>query len=323
MDIGLDIGYSSTKVVGPDGRRILIPSAVGTPETGRFSLNGSDTITMIEPTHRAVGDAAILQSRFLQRREDRNWIESDEWYTIFLAALSEMTTATRANIRLVTGLPIAFYADRATIKDRLIGPHRMKRENRHAQVLTVAQCHVIPQPFGSLLAETLDDRGYIANKSLALGSIGVIDSGAKTTNLLSVRKLAEIGRETASVNVGAWDAVRALRDWLSNRYPGLEDLRDHQLAGAIRTRHIQYYGDSIDLTIVDHIITPLAEQIITEATRLWNGGATLDVILLTGGGALLLGDRIAAHFPHTVSCQDPVFANALGYYRLSQRLGKI
>jgi plasmid segregation protein ParM len=321
MNIGLDIGYSATKAVADAARRVSFPSAVGTPDKASFSLNGNASFILLEPEHVQIGEAAIAQSRFLQRREDRRWIESEEWYTLALAALSELTTATRAELRIVTGLPVAFYGDKDRMRDRLLGLHRVQREERHSQRFDVVDCRVIPQPFGALLAASLSDTGQIVDQALAMGPTGVIDIGGKTTNLLSVSQLAEIGRETASVNAGAWDAVRALRGWLNENCPNLE-LRDHQVMDAITDREVWYYQDRIDLTdVVENTLAPLARKVLGEATQLWNGGAGLRAILVTGGGALLLGPYIERHFQHARVVAEPVFANALGYWRFAQRLG--
>lgn len=319
MNIGLDIGYSATKAVS-GARRIAFASAVGTPERPRFALSENHAIILAYPERVQVGEAAVQQSRFLKRREDRRWIESDEWYTLFLAALTELTDATLAELRIVTGLPVAFFDDRRTLRDRLLGEHRTQREGRRAQVFRVVDCHVIPQPFGALLAATLDDRGRIADTNLASGVVGVLDIGGKTTNLLAVNRLNEIRRETASVNVGAWDAVRAVREWLSEHCPDL-DLRDHQVIEAVIARQVRYYGNPVDLSdAIDTALEPLADQVIAAASQLWNGAAGLDAILVGGGGALLLGPYIQRHFRHARIVQDAVFANALGFWRFCQRL---
>jgi plasmid segregation protein ParM len=303
-------------------RRVTFPSAVGTPDKARFSLNGhADSIILVSPDNVQVGEGAISQSRFLHRREDRRWVESSEWHNLFLAALTELTTATGADLRIVTGLPVAYYGDRTRVRDRLLGDHRAQREGRHAQTLRVSECKVIPQPFGALLAATLDDKGRIIDRDLATGAVGILDIGGKTTNLLSVNRLSEIGRETASVNVGAWDAVRAVKTWLGEHYPNLE-LRDHQVIDAIIAREVRYYGEPVDLSQpVDAALEPLAEQVIAEASQLWNGAAALDAILVSGGGGLLLGPYVKRHFRHARVVTDPVFANALGFWRFAQRLG--
>lgn len=319
MQIGLDIGYSAVKAISGD-RRVTFPSAVGTPDKARFSLNNSKSVVLLEPDHVQVGEGAIAQSRFLHRREDRRWIESTEWYTLALAAFTELTTAKGAELFIVTGLPVAFYGDKAVVRNRLLGTHRMQREEHHAQTFQVTECKVIPQPFGALLAACLDDKGRIVDGDLASSAVGVIDIGGKTTNLLSVNRLAEIGRETASTNAGAWDAVRGLRQWLDASCPDL-DLRDHQVVEAMIIRRVKYYGQLVDLTdAVGAILEPLADQVLAEATQLWNGAAALDAILVSGGGALLLGPYIQQHFRHARVISDPVFANALGFWRFAQRL---
>ena len=323
MYAGIDLGYNAVKAVG-DKARALFPSAVGTPDRARFSLNGNGAgaIVLTDPEHVLVGEEAVTQSRFLTRREDRRWIESPEWYSLFLAALTELTSATWADVNLVTGLPVAFYDDKDAVAERLLGEHRVAREGRRAQVLKVNQARVIPQPFGSLLAEVLDERGGIADPTLAKSAVGLIDVGGKTCNLLSVNKLSEIGRETASVNVGGWDLVRGVRAWLGSKYPGLDDLRDHALAQAIQARELRYYGEPVaDFgDVVDAHASDLAAQVIAQASHLWNGGATLDAVLVTGGGALLLGDAIRAHWRHARIVADPVYGNAAGYWKLARRL---
>jgi plasmid segregation protein ParM len=324
MNIGLDVGYSATKAIC-GSRRANFPSVVGTPDRGRFSVNGAEanSIILTEPAHVSVGEFAVLQSRHLMRREDRGWVESDEWYHLALAAFTELSTATVADLVVVTGLPVAFYSDKAKVRTRLLGEHRAARDGRdRAQVFKINDVRVVPQPFGALLAASLDDRGHIVDQDLATGSVGVIDVGGKTTNLLSVSQLSEVGRETASVSVGAWDVARAVQVYLAEHCPDLE-LRDHQIMDAIRSRQVKYFGQPVDLgPTIDAALAPMAEQVIAQATQLWNGAAILDMILVTGGGALLLGPAIEAHFPHARVVDDPVFANALGFWRFAQYLGR-
>jgi len=91
---------------------------------------------------------------------------------------------------------------------------------------------------------------------------------------------------------------------------------------AILDRQVKYYGEPVDLSeVVEDTLATMAGQVIAQATQLWNGGAGLDVILVTGGGALLLGPALQCHFRHARVVEEPVFANALGYWRLAQRSG--
>jgi plasmid segregation protein ParM len=323
MNIGLDVGYSATKAI-TGNRRVTFPSVVGTPpERAAVSLNGASTgIVFSEPATLAVGQYAVMQSRHLKRREDRGWIESDEWYNLALAAFTELTDATWSNLNVVTGLPVAFISDKDKVVQRLLGEHRVKRDGRDGQTLKVKDAKVIPQPFGALLALALDNNGKIADKRLASGRVAVIDVGGKTTNLLSVDRLTEVVRQTDSVPVGMWNVARSIRVWLSQNYPDL-DPRDHDLMNAIKRRSIPCEGQTLDLgDVIDAALIPMSEEVIARAGQLWNGAGEMDAILITGGGSLLLGPAIQRHYRHSVVVDDPVYANALGFYRLAQRLGQ-
>lgn len=320
MNVGLDLGYSSTKVVSGD-RRSKFPSVVGTPDKARFSFSEDGAgILLVSPSHVLIGEEAVRQSQFAPRWEDRDWIRTDEYYCLALTAMTEMTKASSADMRIVTGLPIAFYSDRDTVKEVLLGEHKPQREGRWSQVFRVSEVRVIPQPFGCLLSEALDDHGTIANANLLNGEVGIIDVGGKTTNLLSVSEAREIAPETASVSLGAWDVVRAVREWLLKN--SKLDPRDHKIEKAIIAREIKERGQPIDLSdVIDSILVPMSKEVIAKATQLWNGGDALDAILVCGGGAHLLGSAIKARFPHARVVHEPVYANALGYWRFAQYLG--
>jgi plasmid segregation protein ParM len=322
MEIGIDLGYHNTKAVASD-RRTSFPSAVGSPNKANFSLSAdSNTKALLEPTHVLVGEQAVNQSRFVNRREDREWIESDEYLCLLYRAITDVTTATMVNANIVTGLPVAFYKDKKILEEHIRGEHRPRREGRRAQRIRIDKVRIIPQPFGTLLSVTLNDQGQIADTKLAVAAVGIIDVGGKTTNILSVQRLSEITRETTSINIGGWTLVRAVRDWLSDTCPGLDDLRDHQIAAAIRRRQIRYYGEPVAEfpSLVDELSAEMAQQIVAEIGHLWNGGATLDKILITGGGALMLGEHLRHHWRHAHIVDNPIYANAIGYWKLARRL---
>jgi len=326
MNAGIDIGYSAVKAIAGQ-RRVTFPSVVGTPERARFSLNGDGAhdiiLEAVDGTAYLVGEGAVMQSRQVIRREDRAWIESEAYQRLMLAAFSELTRAKVVSLTVVTGLPVAYFTrDKGTLRDSFLGEHRVTRRDRHSQLFKVTDCRVIPQPFGALLSLALDDQGRIVDQALATGAVGIVDVGGKTTNLLSVNRLSEIARETASVDVGAWQTARAVGDWLSDNCPDLQ-LRDHQVMAGVIEREVSYYGDTVDLgPIVDQSLEPMAEQVIAQATQLWNGGASLKAILVSGGGALLLGPYIQQRFRHAHVVSDPVYANALGYWRFAQRIAR-
>lgn len=322
MRIGLDIGYSSTKWLRGMGRGIF-PSVVGNLQEARFTVDRgvpSKSIVLFDGDGQwLVGDAAVLQSSLVARREDRAWIESAEYRRLWQAALSEVTAGSRVDLQIVTGLPVTYFSDRDVLRTRFLGELRVARQGRGTQRLTVRDLIVMPQPFGSLLGVCLDKNGRIVNRSIAEGRVGIMDVGGKTTGFLSVDKLQEIRRETHSIDVGCWQALRLIGEGIDRQWPGL-GLRDHEIAEAVRVGSVLYFGEAQDIGgIIEEAVAPLAAQVLATATQRWNGGARLDAVLVTGGGAHLVGVEIKKAFRHAQVLVDPVFANVTGFYRFAQR----
>lgn len=326
--VGIDIGYSSVKV-WCEHFNTMFPSVVGTPDSARFKLRGVDSFTFTIPGDGKwmVGEDAVNLSRQIQRREDRGWIESPEWYRLFIALLimvnKNMPDKSDSNL-VVTGLPVMFYGDAEKLKTMIDGQHIWSSDECEECISNISS-RIIPQPFGTLIDECLDNDGKVKNAKIASGDIGIIDIGGKTTNILTASRLSEITRKTTGVNAGGWDMVRAIRDLASysqskDMRDAFDDLRDHQIAQVIRDKRIKLRGSFLDLSDVinNNIVKPFAERIVAEATQAWGSAASLDQIFITGGGSLMIGDAIKARFDHAVVVEDPVFANARGYWKLGK-----
>ncbi len=324
MWISVDVGYSETKAVYGE-KMIVFPSIVGSPDESRFSLNGTgedNSVMEFDGQSYLVGAEALAQSRFAMRKQDRGWINSQEYKILFLTALAQITESSRVNIDIVTGLPVNFYdGDKETLRKNLLGQYKIKYNNRPSQVFTIRDLRVIPQPFGTAFSVALNDNGKAFESNLyATGNIGVIDIGGKTVNLLTVNRLKEIGTETESVNSGTWKAVLAVKKEIVSQYPKLGEMQDHKVAEIIRQGTLDYFDGTIDISdIANREFQNLASEILTKAANLWDEGADLNKILIAGGGALLVGDSIKAEFPHAEIVENPVFANAIGYWKFAQR----
>lgn len=319
--IGIDIGYSAVKLVTAH-KRVQIPSVVGTPEQSTFKLGNTQvfTITLGDRTYN-IGEQAIEQSRFTVRQESRDWYKSTEYLALLHAALSSVWTEGHHDVIAVTGLPVSFYeSDRAEVKALFERVHPIKRDDRSVMPVHIRQCFVIPQVMGTLLNEALSQDGLIQNKMTAEGRIGVIDIGGNTTNFLHAHKMGDVKRETTSINLGGWNAMRAVRPIIDDQCPDV-DYGDHEISQIIADKSVKYKGKLLDLSSeINTVLDPMAEQLIAKARELWPGdGARLDQILLSGGGSLLLGDRIIEQLDHAEVrvVEDSVFSNANGYYKLA------
>ncbi len=115
--------------------------------------------------------------------------------------------------------------------------------------------------------------------------------------------------------------MRAVRPIIDNQCPDV-DYGDHEISQIIADGSVRYKGKLLDLSSeIATVLDPMAEQLIAKARELWPGdGARLDQIFLSGGGSLLLGDRIIEQLDHSEVrvVEDSVFANANGYYKLAK-----
>lgn len=323
MKLGLDVGYDRVKG-WTKANQFSFPSVTGTPETSSFGFgaDGSDSIVFTLPRAVSVGAQAIEQSASVDARIDRGWLDGEKWLTLALAAFSEATRGNAA-LDLVCGLPVAYYADKAKVKERLLGAHTLQRAGRNRQTVTVERVTVMPQGFGVLFGECLNDTGRKVNYDLTEGRVGIIDVGGKTTNLLTANKLNQVNKESGSLDAGGWSVVARVQAHLDREYPDL-GLSEYELVPHILTGNVNYRGKPIDLTgVIGEATRALAVEIIGGARRLWNGAAKLDAILVAGGGAHLVGKALLAEYSSQarVVGGDPVFANALGYWRFCQALG--
>lgn len=333
MKAGLDVGYNETKLVvtlngkGKGRTEFRFPSIVGTPEQGRFGISETpdSSVLMVDGQTYLVGEEVIIQSQFVQQDEDRDWYLEPAYRVLVANGLSLATDATSATFDVCTGLPLSFYGDRDKLRAAIGGEYLIKRGDRPEQRITInfqmgAEPRVVGQPFGTLLSEALDDSGQLANPDLA-EKVAVLDVGGHTTNILACQGLVEVAKNSRSIDKGGWDLVRTMGAFLDKRCPGL-DVLPHEIAKAIVDRRIRYGPEWIDLTeyILD-MAAPLAGEVITRATQYLGSGDNYSAILITGGGAHLLGEAIKAKesYSHAVVVANPNMANAIGYWKLLMR----
>lgn len=325
VTIGLDVGYYETKLVALSDKKIerSFPSIVGTPDMAKFAAMPERNFTIsVNGTTKLIGKEAIEQSRWAVRREDRSWIESEQWKMLFLAALSEITTKKTEKAILVTGLPVSFFrVDREKVKSIVLGEHTFRRGEREEQTIEIVDVRVMPQPFGSLFNETLDGNGKIANSEM-LQPVGVVDIGSKTVNFLLSRDLRDISPKTVSIDKGGWDVARALQERMleDDRFSDI-DYSDHEWIDAVINKYFWYGNTKIDITdVLAEITKEFANEVIAASTQMWGNGRGVRQILITGGGALLIGEWLIGHFPHARILRESVLSNARGYFKFAQKI---
>ncbi len=313
---GLDIGYDSTKVKSGEVKE-KFPSVEGTDYGDPFSLQDKvNGIRFDKPRQIVVGDSAVLNSAIDYRREDRNWILSDEYYSFFLAGAS-LITEESDTMKIVTGLPVAYISDRELLADRLHDNHFFVRKGRNEQVITVEEKpFIVPQPSGTVFDYFFDESGKAAKPWHV--HAGVLDVGGGTTDFMHFKDMAEIPPETGT-SIAGWKAVEMLRPEIERDHQDVV-YDDHELVKAIVSKTLDY-GEKVDISkIVDAITHDVARKIFADVTKKWSKSfGKMSVILLTGGGSLLLGETLKDYFRRGVLVDDPVFSNVSGFNKLANR----
>ncbi len=317
--VGQDIGYGYTKTIVPGRKPVIFPSVVGSAERLRFR-SPLDTSRGMEVRLDGtgaffVGEHALLQSRALFTSRSRKK-RKDALLVLSLAGLWSLFSK-GGDIYLVTGLPVDWYQDRKELIGVLKGEHRATINGQEI-AFRVLDVVVMPQPFGSLLHLVLDERGVIEHTELARGRVGIIDVGMHTTDLILVDALRYVEKGSGSLPQGIDLALEGVRKALQDEYR--LDLSIHEVDEAVRRGRVEVFGKEENIgPIVEPHLRALADQVYAFAADLWGDGRSLTRIVITGGGGMLLGDRLSSRWPHAEVLADAPLANARGFLKFGVR----
>ena len=317
--IGLDIGYGYTKAT--DGTtRVTLPSLVGPAVTVKYESDlvdrdGGATITL-DGTTWFTGALARLQSPFTVSPRAR---ERDPALLrlLTLAALHPLDRGT-GPIRMITGLPVAWYADRERLAEALTGLQPARIDGEFV-VPEIAEVQVIPQPFGSFFRTLLNPAGVMTDAdALSWERVAVIDVGTHTTDYTLVDNLRYVEPRSTSIPVAMARVYELLQRDLAARFDLELDL--HGVEAAVRAGAVRVYGSQRSIADrVNEMQGTVAQEILGEAATLWGRGRDLDAVLVTGGGGPVFADAIRRVYPHAQLVEDPQMANAEGFYRYARR----
>lgn len=325
MIIAVDVGYSHTKVMAANGRQAIFPSVAG--EVNKVEFEFGDRDDYIQITFNGapyfVGQAALEQSRFNKSMQrDRFWWKSKAYLSFFLAAVSEMTSATNVAVQLVSGLPVLYFSDKDAWRESYVRRWTFRRNEQPTQNVQIEEALILPQGLAAVLSVAMDDSGRITDEAVANGRVGLIDIGGHTTNLATFDKLKPVVTQTGSADQGMWDFVLSLEPRINSAFPGL-NLRGHGMLPVIESKSIRSFGKDKDVSgIIDDVAEHFTEQMESEINRIWGNAASLDKLFIAGGGGRHLAGYIKAKFANAVLVDDAQWANARGYLKYGIRTWK-
>jgi plasmid segregation protein ParM len=325
--IGIDVGYGFVKAVSLTGQKVCFPSLAapaGHDQALDLGFGGSapgHRVTVRRVNGQAqeylVGEAAqgsFLASGFLGTEKPA------ELHDLLLLAASYLvgagsTAFPPAQVDLAVGLPLAFFkSQKDALKARLEALAAwVSVDGGRERYISFRRVLVVPQGAGVVFAQGLPKgRGFA----------GVIDTGQYTTDFLLVdlKNGRPVVEATGSVEAGCHlISQRVSQAYLAKTGRPLPPRVERRVLDDLaESGRVIFRGGELDLSreyreTVEDVAEAVARQVLSAWRDLVDSVA---VTYLAGGGALLLGERLARAFPNPVLVEDPVFSNALGYLRM-------
>ncbi len=317
--VGIDVGYGYTKAVS-NQRQATMRSVIGPALQIKYHndliSNGQGLEVQLGDKVWFLGELARLQSPFTisPRARER---DAEVVRPLLLGALYQLGLS-GGGVRLVTGLPVSWYPDRAALVQSLLGPHNPVI-NGNACRFEIVDVLVVPQPFGSFFRVLLSTQGVLEDREeLSRERVALLDIGTHTTDYALADGLRYVEPKSGSIPVAMARVYELVRRDINDGHRlemSLQDVEDAVQRGSIRL-----YGQRHPIDdLVQRALDAVGQEILGEALTLWGDGREFAAILVTGGGGVAFLDRIQAVYPHARLVPDAQLANAEGFYRYALR----
>ncbi|MBK4737947.1 ParM/StbA family protein [Noviherbaspirillum pedocola] len=317
--IGLDIGRSAVKAVAfANGQeaQVTFPSLVchAIQLTDENSIRAAEPETVIvEGRKYFTGDTARLQGGATSSIGLSNdWTETPEYQALVLSAIKRLSRIGVPGLDtayIVVGTPAALYGQQ---RDRLEELTRKAAPNADVKALS--------QPMGAFLSFFLNQKGLPVSEHLTdeVGrrkSWAVIEVGHFTTDFLLMKEGVHIDRKSDSCE-GIFMAAEQLGRILSAK--GI-DASPVACEEALRTKKIRHFGVRDIAAEVAEAAEFVVAKIMTKTNALLAAeAATVDGVLLAGGGAPIIHESLLKQWPHVMLLPEPRMAVAEGFCRFGK-----
>lgn len=313
--IGLDIGHSAVKVSVSDqkGKRhtVTIPTAVcqafRISDEVESDRAAKETVRVGNVDY-FIGETAVIQGGVnITSGLSEDWVSTPEHTALMIGSYKKaVELAGVEQPKLVLGLPTHLYARQ-----------RNKLRDVAVDVLGTRDVRVVPQPMGPYFEAMFDENG-VPVSAVNEESWGVVEIGYFTTDfmlMMNGRWVEKASGTCSGARVAAEHLQRILGEkGVTTDLPECEE--------ALRKKHIRNFTAKLDVTNeVNEAVGILANEVIDHATRLMEPYARrLHGVIVAGGGAEFMFEKIKERWPHAVCPQNPRLSVAEGMRRFAAML---
>jgi hypothetical protein len=315
--VSIDVGYGFVKALKSLEEKPVVFHSLIAPVREGFDSGFGKKRTAIEIDGQPyyVGwDASF--SKLARQTIDRDRIKTDEFKVLFLSALNRLYPSGASGLLVATGLPGGWMGDSEALSKALAGKFNVKVGSRTVGY-EIAQVVPCPQVFGSWMREafTINGNGKptVTDAQIANEPTFLVDFGNGTTGYAFMNG-AYIADYSGSVDVGMSNVISGLSQACSREFAYEPPYTE--LVKALITGKLNVYNKAEN---VSALFAPykaeVIDKVLADVRSAWKDvikqGRTL---LLTGGGASVLGDDFRRQFghPNTVILPDSQIANAQG-----------
>ena len=329
---GVDIGFGFTKAT--DGKEfVLFKSILGEVTDIQFSLPivkseaGPCLHVLLDGRSYFVGDFAEQHSTTRQFTLDQEKLLSEFCKVLALTAMGYLYKDTTP-VNIITGLPVGYYREfNQRLSKMLKGQHEISFQKHDGSIdvtcVNINNLRIIPQPLGSIFNLLMDENGKITNRELAKQKIGVIDIGFRTTDFCIFHGLQYVERGSSTTDTGISKTFNVIAKKL--REESKVNVELYRLYKAIETGFIKIRGKEFNISkIRDAVFAHAASIIASDLDRLWADDWDVDVIIISGGGAMeltnFLKPLITGNILPLETNIDVRLNNVQGYYKYARYL---
>lgn len=310
-----------------------VKSIVGTvpKETGGLRIDIANKKNNIEPCivnidgkDYFVGNYAKKYSRNpISNLSGEHFTSANMLLPLTYAALGDMCSGER--ISAMVSLPISTMLNKKAseetteaLRSLLLGEHRFTLDGKNRS-FAIDLVNFTGQGVAALYSSIYDINGRVMmNSALMREKLGIIDIGFGTLDLFTLNALDIDAAGTSGCNLGVHFPMEELQARVRAKYD-IELTQDQALECINGQRKAFYYeGEQVPMqelldSVYDIWITEI-EQMLQRHIR---NGKEYARLYFCGGGVSYISNRLKQRFPHGVVLSNPIYANAIGCYRVA------
>lgn len=347
---GIDIGYSGIKIQSPFNASV-IPSIVVREKNDAPLIVGADDIRYRDEKGRVWyvgslakktllhGSTAVKTTTLLGRQR----IQSEDFLVqlrigLFFAKLKGLPEGgydlDDRPVKVQTGLPPEFIVqDSEELKNKFVGEHKFSvKVGRRPWVssrikLDTKDVFICKQPFGTLMANVINEDGVMTNPTLLKKNVLILDAGFHTTDTFHCIQGTREGIALTWENYAMQEVYQRTCDNILEATGNKTDISVYSLEKAFDTGVVHYGSRKEPYNFIKDFYRNLKEvclELINDLNAAYNNMMNVDVILLTGGTGVAWEKYIREYYKETQALEivlagdgkNTSRANVKGYYNL-------